>query len=345
MAGRDAHRTLSPETLNAARLIARAERAVAERGRAYHRQPWRFRVNHLGGREATVRVQGSQPYLVEMWLEGNGDVVMLCDCPFADDEVEIICKHKVAAALYLQDYLQHHKAQNWQEVLTRAVRPVSQRTQDDPATLLFFSLQTRGASWAVVPYVVSAGFFPENTWRDAAQAARVVETENLSSQAVKINSYETHHNGARSYANVTRAQASLVKLLSSSGMYYGNYYAGATLDFETLFAMLEGGPLYFGTDKNPLKRFLTIMPGTARLEMEFETNGDGIRLRPSPRSPITSGRSTRRRRASSRRARSGRSPARRCFNSTRRPKPSPSCKRAIPSTCPPLKNKRFWKNI
>jgi hypothetical protein len=234
-------------------------------------------------REVTVRVQGSQPYLVEVWLEGD-DALMLCDCPYAEDEEEIICKHKVAVALYLQNYLQHHKPQNWQEVLTRAVRPVSQRTEVEPATLLFFSLQTRGASWAVVPYVVSAGFFPEHSWRDAAEAARVVETENLSSQAVKLNSYETHHNGARSYANVTRAQASLVKLLSSSGMYYGNYYAGATLDFETLFAMLEGGPLYFGTDKNPLKRFLTIMPGTARLEMEFETNGDGIRLRPSPRS-------------------------------------------------------------
>ncbi|MGI9107740.1 MAG: SNF2-related protein [Pyrinomonadaceae bacterium] len=271
-------KTLSPATLNAARLIARAGAAVTERGRSYHRQPWRFRVEQLREREATVRVQGSQPYLVEIWLEGD-ETLMLCDCPYAEDELEIICKHKVGVALYLQDYLQHHKAQNWQEVLSRAVRPASARAEAEPATLLFFSLQTRGASWAVVPYVVSARFFPESAWTNAAEAARVVETESLSSQAVKIDAYASHGN-ARSYANVTRAQASLVKLLSSSGLYYGNYYAGGTLDFETLFTMLEGGPLYFGTDKNPLKRFLTIMPGTARLEMEFETNEDGIRLRP-----------------------------------------------------------------
>jgi len=272
---------LAPATLNAAGVLARADRAVVARGRAYYQQFWRVRLEHLDEQEATVSVQGSRRYKVEVWLEDDGEVVLLCNCPYAVNAPRVVCKHKVAAVLFLENHLRHNAPPTWESVLTKAVRPVAARTaQSKPAELLFFSLQQRGASWAVVPYTVAAGFFPDtSSLHDRAATARIVSEKRLSSQAEKISPYATSGD-ARAYANVTRRQSSLVKLLVSSGLYYGQIYNGAALDFDTLFALLEGAPLFYGTDKNPLQRTLDINHETARIEMEMSQIADGLHLRP-----------------------------------------------------------------
>lgn len=262
----------SPAVLNVERLIARAGAGIAARGRAYYAQKWRLRVQHVGAEEATVRVQGSQRYEVEFWRDGNR-VRAFCDCPYAEYDEDVVCKHIVAAALFLRDYLAESAPVPWADVLTQAVRAAPSHTPKRPAELLFFSLQARGSSWAVLPYTVAASFFPEAAWQDAGAATRVVLEQQLSSQAERISPYEA--NGPRVYPNVTHAQAALVRLLASAGLYYGSYYVGATLDLGVLFALLKGGPLFFGTDKNPLKRPLEVCPEPARIELEMARTGEG----------------------------------------------------------------------
>ena len=261
------------------RLIARAGSAVAARGRTYYQQRWRLRIEHLDGQEATVRVQGSERYSVEFLLD-DGDVMVLCDCPYAEYEPRVICKHKVAAALFLRDHLRHNAPVDWKSVLVQAVRPTSRTEREKSTELLFFSFQSRGpASWAVVPYTIPTQFFPEESWRDAAAVAQIVKERQLSPQAEKVSPYAT--NGKEhTYVNVTRAQAALVKMLASSGLYYGSYYgSGSLLDFDALFSLLEGGPLFYGTDKNPLKKPLEISLDRAHIEMEMEQAAGGTHLR------------------------------------------------------------------
>ncbi len=271
---------LSLTTLDAAHILVRADPAVKARGRAYYQQYWRVRLEHLDEQEATLRVQGSRRYQVEVWLEDDGEVVVLCDCPYAGDAPRVICKHKVAAVLFLENHLRHNAPPTWESVLTKAVRPSSARSvQGKAAALLFFSLQQRGASWAVVPYTVALNFFPDASLHDRATTAHIIKEKRLSSQAEKISPYSTGAD-ARHYANTTRRQASLVKLLVSSGMYYGQIYGGAALDFDTLFALLEGAPLFYGTDKNPLQRFLDITHEAAHIEMEMRQVDGGLHLRP-----------------------------------------------------------------
>jgi non-specific serine/threonine protein kinase len=262
----------SPATLNVERLISRAGATITARGRAYYAQKWRLRVQHMGAEEAVVRVQGSQAYTVE-FIKQRSTVLALCDCPYAGYEADVICKHIVAAALFLSDYLKEIAPVPWEDVLSQAVRTASGSVPKHAAEFLFFSLQARGSSWVVVPYRVASSFFPEAAWHDADDAARVVSEQRLSSQALKIGPYET--DGRRVYANVTYAQAALVKMLASSGLYYGNYYGGATLDYGALFALLKGGPLFFGTDKNPLKRSLEICTEQAHIELEMERTDEG----------------------------------------------------------------------
>ncbi|MBA3714277.1 MAG: SNF2 helicase associated domain-containing protein [Pyrinomonadaceae bacterium] len=278
----NSQKTLSPATLNVERMIARAGAAVAARGRAYYHQSWRFRVEHIDQYEAALHVQGSARYRVEFLLdEDDGNLTALCSCPYADEEPRVICKHKVGAALFLIDHMKRAPARTWESVLSAALRPASRASQTYPSKLLFFSLQPRGpSSWAVVPYSVATVFFPEDSWRDAEAVARIVAEQHLSSQAEKISPYESNNGGARDYVNVTRAQRAMVKLLSSSGVYYGDYYgSGTALDYDALFTLLEGGPLYTGSDKNPLKQFLTVVPDPAHIEIEMQTEADGISLR------------------------------------------------------------------
>ena len=274
-AARAKHGEWSPATLNVERLIARAGATIAARGRAYYAQKWRLRVRHVSAEEAVVRVRGSQQYTVEFMRLG-GRVRVFCDCPYADYDEDVICKHGVAAALFLRDYLTENAPVPWEDVLSQAVRTSSSPAPKRDAEFLFFSLQARGSSWAVVPYTVASAFFPETARRDAAEAARVVAEQKLSSQAVKVSPYEA--GGQRVYANVTHAQAALVRMLASSGLYYGSYYGGAALDLGALFALLKGGPLFLGTDKNPLKRPLEVFADTARIELEMERTEEGDTL-------------------------------------------------------------------
>ncbi len=211
-------------------------------------------------------------------MRDAGRVLVFCDCPFADYDEDVICKHGVAAALFLRDHLQQSAPVPWEDVLSRAVRTSSSPTPRRPAEFLFFSLQARGNSWAVVPYTVASTFFPETARQDVSETVRVVVEQKLSSQAEKVSHYEA--DGRRVYANVTHAQAALVKMLAASSVYYGGYYGGATLDLAALFALLEGSPLFLGTDKNPLKRPLEICTELARIELEMErTKEGGTRLR------------------------------------------------------------------
>ncbi len=268
---------LSPATLNVNRLIALAGKSIAARGYGYYRQAWRMTVISVGAREAVVRVQGSMRYQVEFTLDERGEIEAWCECPYSEDDERIICKHKVAAALFLRDYLQTHAASSWEDVLTKAARGEAHTAQAEADELLCFSLQQRGASWAIVPYTIAANFFPEEARRETEAIRRVVTDKRLSSQAVKVQQY---YGGVRErrYPNVTSAQASLVKTLASSSYYYG-HYGSATLDFGVLFPLLEGAPLYTGTDKNPLKESLHVTTDMARIELEMQTIDDGIHLR------------------------------------------------------------------
>lgn len=265
----------APAGLNLNQLIARAGSTIAARGRAYYAQKWRFRVERVDAEEILVNVRGGENYHVAFFSEG-GETLAFCDCPYADDEPDIICKHKVAAALFLKDYLRSAAPIEWKDVLSQAVRrPAAAATPVvPPAELLFFSLQNRGSSWAVVPYAVAASFFPEEARRDAEQSARVVAERKLSSQAVKVAPHERGRE-ERAFVNLTRGQASLVRTLVSLGGYYYGYYDGDALDFDMMFALLEGGPFFYGTDKNPLQRPLTVHPERARIELQMERTPAG----------------------------------------------------------------------
>src|ERR1044072_7782678 len=137
-ASRAKHDEWSPATLNVERLLARAGAGVAARGRDYYAQKWRLRVQRVSAEEAIVRVRGSQQYTVEFMRVG-GRVLVLCDCPYAGYDEDVICKHGVAAALFLRDYLTEKAPVPWEDVLSQAVRTSSSPAPKRAVEFLFFS--------------------------------------------------------------------------------------------------------------------------------------------------------------------------------------------------------------
>ena len=201
------------------------------RGRVYYAQKWRLRLQNFGEYEAVVRVQGSEMYRVE-FLRDRSNVLSFCDCPYAGYEADVICKHIVAAALFLRDHLSERAPVLWESVLSQVARTSSSSAPKRASEFLFFSLQARGGSWAIVLYTVPSTFFPKSAQHNVKEAARIAIKQKLSSQAEKVSPYES---GARHvYANVTHTQAALVRLLASSGIYYGNYYSSASLDYGAI---------------------------------------------------------------------------------------------------------------
>jgi hypothetical protein len=271
---------LSQTTLNVSALLAQAEPSVVTRGRAYYKQFWRCKLESLATREAMVRVQGSSRYTVYISLEDDGEIEMLCDCPYADEAVEIICKHKVAAALFLHDQLRFQKPPTWESILEKAIKAGERNKKIGRDSLLFFSLQARGAaSCLIVPYMLSDEFFLAHVLKDKSEVSRIVVQNRLGTRAEKIEAYGSDYN-KHNFLNVTAREVSLVRVVFASGVSYGGMYGGAGLDFSALAGLLKGAPLFFGTPQNPLQRRIEVADETARVELEMSADADEIRLQP-----------------------------------------------------------------
>lgn len=264
--------TLSVETLQVGRLIARTPAEIVNRGRGYYRHSWRFHLQTISPRAAVVRVQGTRPYHVEFELTAAGVLLIVCDCPYADYDPDVICKHKVAAALFLQDYLAARPPETWETTLKRMLHTARQ-TNSRSSTMLFFSLQQRGAIWSVVPYTLPASLFPEAAQHDVPAAADVIRAARLSSQAKPCAAYSAPQ---QQFINVTPAQAGVVNTLAAPGYY--SYYGGLSLD--AIFTLLADSPLFFGSESDPLQFPLAVLNEVGSLDMEMRSGTGGITLRP-----------------------------------------------------------------
>ncbi|MBW3624844.1 MAG: hypothetical protein KY468_15690, partial [Armatimonadetes bacterium] len=113
-----AQTTLSQETVTVQDLIRSADSFSAQRGRSYFHQG-RARLESLDKTEALYAVQGSRPtpYQVRLQLQEDGSLAVTCDCPFARGVPKVICKHKIASALALQDHFRMHPVLSWEDVL------------------------------------------------------------------------------------------------------------------------------------------------------------------------------------------------------------------------------------
>ena len=266
---------LTPETLDIPRLLRLTDRETVQRGQTYYAQRRVF-LRSIGQDRAELAVRGSapQPYNVELDM-ADGRAYLMCDCPVGGNDPDIVCKHVVAAALAVRDYLLSHPRITWDSVLAQAVAQTPRRAAPSANLVLLFSLQKRSSVWGVFPYSLPAGAFPDPR-ADAADLLKVIKRQRLSKQAKPVRS----KTDPRNYANVTEQTQGALVLLALTQEYAYSYYYNDTYKVRSFLPQLAGQMIFQGTENDPLQHVLRVASDTALPALDLNETPDGLRIRP-----------------------------------------------------------------
>ena len=232
-----------------------------------------------------TRVRDGMNYRVTFELEA-GEIISTCDCPFGRVTAAAICKHKIAAALFLRDKYNlkgarpvEDAASKWREQLARMMRPdalPARKAARD--ALLFFSFIRRNNQYAVQPAVVLAEAVPPELLQDRTALVDYLlkhqdDTDLLSHtfglQSHDLNSYR--------FVNASPGHRTLAKQAQQHfhSTYYGYGYSGQEpLAWEGLANAL----VFRGQEPHLIKEPLEVVSDVARIEMEARRVDEGLRL-------------------------------------------------------------------
>ena len=266
---------LTVDTLNIPRLLRLADRNTIQRGQTYYAQR-RVILRSIEKDRAELAVRGSapQPYNVELDM-ADGLAYLMCDCPLGGNDPDTVCKHVVAAALTVRDYLAAHPRVTWDSVLSQAVAQTSRRAAPSPTLLLLFSLQKRNSVWGVFPYSLPASAFLDPQ-ADATTLLKTIKRERLSRQAKPVRS----KTDPRHYVNVTEHTQGALLLLTLTQEFAYSYYYNDTYKVKSFLPQLAGETIFQGIENDPLQHVLRVAAEPAQPALDLSETPDGLRIRP-----------------------------------------------------------------
>ncbi len=249
-----------------------AESEIINRGKGYYNGWNRCRLQNFSSESAHYTVRGTHDYKVEIFVE-DGEFFADCDCPYSDGIEEIVCKHKVAAALHLENHLRSNPLPSWRGALETILQHQPKKAAEN--NFLVFSLQWENSRWQVIPYQLPARYFSAEIRQNAEQIQEIILNENLTQNAKKLNSQAYY--GDQNFVNLQIKQKSLLKLF---GGYNFNSYG---FSFEAFFGLVGDLPFFRGSAVNPFKNPLKIYYETGRVEFDLQREKSELILRPFAR--------------------------------------------------------------
>jgi len=281
--------------LDVAALERRAGASVAFRGRALLTEKLGFELGSVSNQSATVEIHGRENYLVTFELS-DGHVFSFCKCPDDDEPEEVICKHKIAAAMFLREFydaesgstaLSATASENapvragengvslaWKEQLNRLLRKNTLRVQK-PRTeaLLFFSFIRRNHQFVVQPGVVSASAVPPELWRDRAALSNFLlehrQVPEVRSAICLLQSYQSN-----SYRWMNAAPGHRTLLSQVFQQLQWAYSSQVQADWEGLANAL----VFRGNERELIKEPLEVLSEVARVGLEMRRESGNLRL-------------------------------------------------------------------
>lgn len=227
-------------------------------------------MRSLDSEKALYTVRGTHDYRVEIYLE-DGAFFADCDCPYSDDVTEIICKHKVAAALHLENHLRFHPIPDWRNMLEDFLNAKNKKSTE--TNFLLFSLQAENSRWQVIPFYLPARYFPVEIRRDAEQISETILQENLTQAAKRLRSQDYWN--PPNFVNLEPKQKSLLKLFS------GGYAPGIyDFNFESFVGLVGDLPFFRGSVVNPFKIPLKIYDRAGSVRFDLRRTESEFVLRP-----------------------------------------------------------------
>ncbi|HMX24527.1 MAG TPA: SNF2-related protein [Blastocatellia bacterium] len=300
-------------------LKKRAGNNSTVRGIAYFVDKGRIELVEETDDSVTLNVRGSEDYEVSFDLEPNGEIFSCCDCPYSDYEDEVICKHKIAAALFLKDHYDGETArkpapkpakapavtspQIIPAVVARPAAPVEPDWRKNLATLLrgdvvphqsrltpailFFSFIRRNHRYVVQPGAVPASAIPAELWNDRSALREYLTTnqeslraETFSLSASGLNSYRFVNAEPAHTLLVSQAAPFVENSFNQYGYYNYNYGYSNQVSEERLWLSLSGALTFLGNEHQLIKQPLEVLPEAASVELNLQRQEDGLHLSP-----------------------------------------------------------------
>lgn len=274
---------LSDDLIDLASIRRRAGAQVYQRGESYYRQG-RVKLVRIQPSSATFEVWGTYLYSVTIELQ-NGVLRGGCSCPYSSGGDT--CKHQVAAALMLKDYLLYNGPVTWSSRLSDVLQSAGhRRTVKLRQYYLIFSLQPNySGELQILPYRLQ-----ENRLADMAGTSEPLSTADFerwiseNKQLLQVEAEPAHgkldpqgclNAGSRtvSLANAVIRQR---ELESRSAYYYNRSSVDA--DFLPLLVGVEA-PVYLGESYYPFSQRLTVLEAQAQFKLQVEHDEQGVHLK------------------------------------------------------------------
>ncbi|HKX32993.1 MAG TPA: SNF2-related protein [Blastocatellia bacterium] len=280
--------------LDVGAMQGRASAAVALRGRTYFMDKGRFKVERVSDLVAAVQVRSGSLQRVVFELS-DGRAVALCECFYDEGVAEVVCEHKIAAALFLLELFEL-ETETAVPVAAGAGRPVLTRTGGSPERwreqlahllsketlpvappqqegLLFFSFVRRHHRLVLQPGVISALAVPSELWRDRRRlSAYLVEHQSDPYLRSFTGALEPFRLDSYRWVNAAPGHCALVaQALQQSSWAYRNQ---GPPNWEGLADAL----VFRGDDQQLIREPLEVSSDVARLELEMEREAGGLRL-------------------------------------------------------------------
>ena len=270
-----ARQTLTEDSVSIPALAARTDSGTFERGRAYFLQG-RVRLGRVEADRASAEVRGSELYSIVFERHGSR-LVSVCDCPVSEGDPDIVCKHQIAAAMTLKNYLHHNPPQNWETTLRRVVQAAPRIQSPPPKQALFFSLQQRRSQWTIFPCSLPTSFFSDAMLTDPDALGKAVKQQHLSKQAKLLRSQID----PRRYVSAFGGMADALKMVALAGQGSYAYYYEKSFECKSLLPLLAGGFVFRGRENDPLQFPLRVAAEEGRAEVELVQTDEGMLLSPT----------------------------------------------------------------
>ena len=277
---------LTDKSINLNSILRYASTTNIERGKIYYYQG-RVVVTHVNGHNADCLVRGAQNNQV-VFIEENDQLSFSCSCSFSKDGA--ICKHEVAAAYALLEYLHTHSRELWQMNFGLVLEmPKRRKPKQIAAQWMLFSLEHSQNGWTLTPYMLAYREIQESllslwtTGRVANKEALAQWFHTYPEELGNAKPYRSQYQ-SKPFLNASPEVIHLANILASVSTPASNYWyrsdnlSGKFIADSLSILLNTDAMVFLSKGSSPLDSLLFILDAPGKLSMLIEHREDGMHV-------------------------------------------------------------------
>jgi len=296
--------SLTPQLLEAFPYSQYADPQSIQRGRAYYKDGRVWNVELVNEREAICLIEGdSDEYEIAIEVDKKGQLLFDCDCPFANEGN--FCKHMVAAALELKDYLNEEgndydedegkpipltpqASQNWQKKLGETLAIMPRKTSSpnvsryvaavilERSRMAMYGYGSANYSYSLVPFIIKANEWYGLTKGENKSLQEINEYLETNKKWIKAGERMFQQVNSAGCLNINHDGITFLNILSNM-MRYGIGTSNMSM-FLSMLAKLDV-PIFLGSfypDK--VERRVYILPDPVDVKIDMHSDETKLTL-------------------------------------------------------------------